>query len=118
MVVLISGDRHWGTYLTEAVKLHDRLSQLPPGTIVLHGAAKGADTLAGTFATALGLIVIPFPANWDTYGKSAGPIRNREMLDCKPDLVIGFHRSIWTSKGTLDCLQEAAKRGIPVELIQ
>jgi hypothetical protein len=47
--------------------------------------------------------VIAMPADWANHGKAAGPIRNRKMLDLKPDLVLAFHADLTNSKGTKDC---------------
>lgn len=117
MTVLICGDRKWGG--ADAIeKMDDFICHLPPDTIIIEGEAKGADLMARQIAEYYKLLVIPVPALWDLHGKSAGPIRNREMLDYKPDRVVGFHSAIWTSKGTLDCLREADARGIHVKLIQ
>jgi hypothetical protein len=38
------------------------------------------------------------------------------MLDLKPDLVIAFHEDLNVSKGTMDCILEANRRGIKVEI--
>ena len=114
MKVLICGDREWWN----AKKIADRIKQLPVGTVVIHGACRGADRIAGNAAFNHGLVVREYPARWKKYGRSAGPIRNREMLDKEnPDLIIAFHESILESKGTKDMLKEATKRGIPTELI-
>jgi hypothetical protein len=55
-----------------------------------------------------------FPAKWDEYGKAAGPIRNQEMVDSKPDLVLAF----WDgrSPGTLDAIKRAVLAGIEVNI--
>jgi hypothetical protein len=114
MKVLCCGDRNW----------HDRrtvmkeLLNLPPDTIVIEGEARGADTISRLAAEYLLLEIERFPADWDRYGKSAGPIRNRQMLDEKPDLVLAFHSNIENSKGTKDCITEASKRGIEVKIIK
>lgn len=113
MKVLICGDRNWNDYGSIA----HRISKLPLGTIVVHGAARGADRSAGIAAAACGLEVQEFPADWTTYGKAAGPIRNIQMLDQKPDLVIAFHEDLASSKGTAHTVREAQKRSIPVEVI-
>jgi hypothetical protein len=56
-----------------------------------HGGAKGADTIAGLIARELGKFVTEFPADWNRYGKGAGPIRNRQMLDeFRPEVVFAF----------------------------
>ena len=46
---------------------------------IVEGEAKGADTWAKEFAKNNHLKIVPFPADWQTYGKSAGIIRNNEM---------------------------------------
>ena len=88
-----------------------------PIDLVIEGDAKGADKIAGQAARELGIPVQIFPANWARFGAAAGPIRNRQMLDEKPDLVVAFHDHISESRGTADTIKEAKRRGIPVELI-
>lgn len=114
MKVLVCGDRNWD----DRVKVFFRLSKLPEGSVVLNGDCRGADRIAAEVARELGCFtVIDFPANWERHGRAAGPIRNREMLDQKPDLVIAFHPDLSKSRGTADTVREARKRGIPVEVI-
>ena len=50
------------------------------------------------------------PADWKKYGKSAGPIRNREMLKMDPDIVLIFHDDPKNSKGTKDCVKALLKK--------
>ncbi len=53
---------------------------------VIEGGALGADELAKKSAIMIGLPVETYPANWELHGKSAGHIRNQQMLDeGKPD---------------------------------
>ncbi|KKN01348.1 hypothetical protein LCGC14_1128740 [marine sediment metagenome] len=52
------------------------------------------------------------------YGKAAGPIRNKQMLDeGQPHLVLAFHDNIEESTGTKDMVKQAAKRGIETLVI-
>lgn len=113
MKILVCGDRHY----SRASFIRARLNRIPRLAVIIHGGAKGADTLAGEIAKELGFTVVPIYAEWDKYGRIAGPIRNRKMLDLKPELVIAFHDDIENSKGTKDCVQEAKRRGISVEVI-
>lgn len=112
MKVLVCGDRNWND--PKLIKL--RLKKLSRNTIIIHGAARGADTLAGIAAKELGMEVIEFPAKWNIYGIAAGPIRNQQMLEQNPDLVIAFHDDIDSSKGTKDMMNRAKRKGIPTEL--
>jgi hypothetical protein len=75
------------------------------------GLAKGADTLGKRWAMLEANIpVVDFPADWGTYGKAAGPIRNSEMRDWA-DAAIIF---IWDgSRGSMNMLQQMQKVGKP-----
>lgn len=73
--------------------------------------------MARFLAHQLGYETMDFPADWDKYGRSAGPIRNGEMLkQGKPDLVVAFHDDIENSKETKDMVRQAREAGIPVEV--
>ena len=50
-----------------------------------------------------------FKADWNKYGRSAGPIRNKEMLDYA-DHVIAFYDGI--SKGTGNLLDNTTKHNV------
>lgn len=83
---------------------------------VVAGAAKGVDKVIfdlvkeNPVVGGLRLKNKSFLANWATYEKSAGPIRNRRMLDYAPEAdVLAFPRK--SSKGTRDMIREATARG-------
>lgn len=80
-------------------------------TQVVCGGASGVDDIGKWWALAKGLKIAMFPADWKTYGKSAGPIRNREMARFGDELL-----AIWngTSPGTRNMIQEMTKLGKPV----
>ena len=110
--VLICGDRDY----KHEQKIFDYIQALNPlEDIIIHGNARGADASASTAAKLFGFAIIGFPAQWNKYGKSAGPIRNQQMLDeGKPDLIVYFHDNIKKSKGTKDMVSRAEKAGLPV----
>ena len=138
MLVLICGCRRWANYrcktcntsvwpcvncavtnkrMRDAIRLELFAHNLKPGIdTIIHGGAKGADSIAGETAQALGFKVVEFPANWSQYGKGAGPKRNQEMLNQKPDLVLAFHPDLSRSKGTKHMVEIARKAGVPVEV--
>lgn len=84
--------------------------------VVIHGAAPGADSLAGEWAEALGIHVEKFPADWNKYGRAAGPIRNKQMLrEGKPDAVIAFiSKPLESSRGTANMVKISKEAGIQV----
>lgn len=125
--ILVCGDRNWDNYavihraLFRAWNEHLVATKVA-GTstrniIVIHGAAKGADTQGGYAAHRLGFGVRTYPANWNRYKKGAGPIRNSLMLkENKIDLVLAFHDNFFESKGTKDMVEKALDAKIPVVL--
>jgi len=61
------------------------------GLTIIQGEALGADTLARQWAEDNSVPTIGFRADWKTYGKRAGYLRNSQMLtEGHPDLVIAF----------------------------
>ena len=92
----------------------DKLASRKNISIIIHGAARGADTLAMLWAMSRKIEQLAFPANWKKYGKSAGSIRNKQMLDeGKPDLVVAFTGGVGTQHMTL----LASARGIKTIVI-
>jgi ABC-type sugar transport system substrate-binding protein len=81
--------------------------------VIIHGCADGADALASEFALENNILEERYPANWKKYGKSAGPIRNKEMLDSGVDLVIAFPGG----KGTTNMVKQAQDRKVEVLFI-
>jgi hypothetical protein len=93
--------------------VQDYLETLSKTTIIIHGGAKGADSIAGNLATYLNMKVIKCPADWDKYGKAAGVLRNQQMLDEEhPDLIVYFHKDLENSKGTKDMVTKAISNQI------
>lgn len=113
MRIIICGDREWKNS-TPMLKL---FKAFPSDTIIVEGECRGADVMAAELAPLFGFGVKPYPALWHKYGKSAGPIRNTQMLvEGNPDAVYGFHNDIENSKGTRNMLNQALSRGVPAYL--
>ena len=72
--------------------------------------------MAEEWARAYGVRLHHYPADWNQYGRAAGPIRNSLMADMGPDIVLAFHRNILASSGTRDMIGIARGRDIPVRL--
>jgi hypothetical protein len=59
--------------------------------MIAEGGARGADRAGRLFGEFLQLPVKTYKADWNRYGKAAGPIRNEHMIrDFKPDVAIMF----------------------------
>jgi hypothetical protein len=131
--VQITGDRKWDDWEI----IFRELSRFNPAeTIIIHGDADGADSIAGMIAEEMGFEVIPMPAHWrhncdqwvlrygpcppdckEYCGVGAGPIRNRKMAKLNADLVLAFHKNIKKSKGTKDMVEVCEKKGMEVRII-
>ena len=84
-------------------------------TLIIHGAAPGADSLAALWADARSIPALAFPADWRTHGRAAGSIRNARMLaEGKPDVVIEFSGG----RGTADMVAKARRAGMHVVQIK
>jgi hypothetical protein len=113
MRVIVCGGRDYAD--VEVIREHLKFLQaVEPDAVIIHGAAPGADTLAGSIAGTLGFRVEVHPADWANYGRAAGPIRNQRMLDSGADLVIAFPGG----RGTQDMINRAESAGVPVERIE
>lgn len=111
MRLLVSGSRDFvdrdllAQLLTRKWMEHEDL-------IIVHGdCPSGLDRLARSWARWEGIPDEPYPADWNKYGKAAGPIRNQEMIDSKPDEAWFF--PVGAARGTRDCFERAERAGIP-----
>jgi hypothetical protein len=113
MRVLVCGSRDW----SDRDAIASALTGLPGEHYeieVIHGGARGADRIAAEEAEALGFSTRAFPADWQTHGRRAGILRNLQMLDERPNIVLAFQRG--GSRGTQHTIDEARRRGISVEV--
>ena len=82
---------------------------------VVCGMARGADLLGKRWADERGITVKEFPADWNSYGKRAGFIRNEQMAYYGTDLL-----AFWDgeSRGTKHTIGLANKVGLNVYIIK
>lgn len=82
-----------------------------PITELMQGGATGVDTFAREWAaTKPGILRYVCRADWDQYGRAAGPIRNKRMLEWGPKMVISFPGGA----GTADMVRQATEAGVMV----
>ena len=108
MKIAIIGSRNFTNYKL----LQEILEQYQPKiTLVVSGAAKGADSLGEKWALENNIQTLIFPADWNQYGKRAGFIRNEDIIkNC--DCCVAF----WDgeSKGTKNMIETSTKLGLKV----
>ncbi len=100
------------------IENYDLLKQATKGlkiTMVISGGANGVDKMAERYAQENDLPLTVLPANWATYGKQAGMIRNHEIVK-QADQII----AIWDgqSKGTATTINMAKKAGKALKVIK
>ncbi len=113
--VVIAGCRDYNNY-DEAKKYIDFcLSNIRKENeiIIVSGCASGADAIGEHYAKENGYEVEKYPADWRTYGRSAGPKRNQQMAESS-NYVICF----WDgkSRGTRSMIEYAKKYNKPVKI--
>ncbi len=122
VTVLVCGGRNYN----DKQKLYSVLDQMHDVggepyhmeiTEIVNGAATGADKLSSDWArerkkhNGTNIRLYGYPADWNQYGNSAGPIRNQAMIDArKPDVVVAFPGGI----GTHNMCVKAQQANVPV----
>ena len=118
MRILVTGSRDWknAEAIERAFQIIERdladAGRLKEPVIIVHGGARGADTLAGPIALEVfgAIKVEAYKADWDTYGKAAGFMRNAEMVQRGADVCLAFIKN--NSRGATHCAQLAEEAGI------
>ena len=103
--ILITGSRDW----SDRGAIEAELGEYPPNWVLVHGGARGADSIAGDVWW--GPVEV-HPADWNRHGRSAGFIRNAEMVALGADVCLAFIKN--ESRGATMCADLAEKKGIEV----
>ena len=117
MRIQITGSREFTSYDIVEYAIFDAASgaiDLDSVTIVSGNCPTGGDHLAEQVAKNNRLMLELHPADWEKYGKRAGFIRNAEMIDLQPDVVLAFKKRGAGNKGTQMTIDLARRKGIEV----
>jgi len=113
MKLIIAGGRNFNNY-KKLCKVCDQVLQDQINIEIVSGAYyKGADKLGEQYAKERGYKITRFPANWNKYGKAAGPKRNQQMANYT-DALIAF----WDgkSKGTKHMIELAKQANLKIKI--
>lgn len=90
-----------------------------PDQLITGACPTGADRLAMDWWVARKhdrkIVMKCYPADWEMYGRSAGPKRNRKMLVENPDAVV---LAFPGGRGTANCVQTARDLGMTVIVVE
>lgn len=116
--IMVTGSRDWDDVPTIRQALYNAFVELGADneTILLSGGCPtGADLLAEhIWDEEMGLVVDRFPTMWQEHGKAAGTIRNQQMVNTQPDIVLAFPKG--ESRGTRGAIRMAEKAGLDVRV--
>lgn len=119
--IIVAGGRDFQDYPLLEHELDIIIGGMPWNNMtIISGTAKGADQLGEKYAEERKLNVRRFPANWNTYGKAAGPIRNAQMAKYASEGAKGILVAFWDgkSKGTKNMIQEARNKDLIVKIVE
>lgn len=93
--LLITGSRthQWTPYDSHAllIAVQEIVEKTQKNPVIVHGGATGADTEAALHGQHLfNLQAEVHRADWKKYGRAAGPIRNKQMVELGADLCLAF----------------------------
>lgn len=116
--VLITGSRDWDDWATLCNAINNEYILGNHATEmfrVVHGACpSGADRMADEWCSLMEMEPERYPADWEHFGKWAGPIRNREMIRLGADVCLAFIKN--GSRGATGTVKMAIQVGIPVKV--
>lgn len=116
MKMIIAGGRDF----TDKDKIEEAVRHLIQSKVLTRdfelvcGMARGADITAYHLCKSKGNIIHEYPADWGSYGKSAGHRRNRDMGN-NADMLLAFWDG--TSKGTKGMIDYMRSLNKPVYVI-
>lgn len=121
--IIVCGGRHFNDYerlKDEIDKVIAKFNRYVHEIEIVSGHCAGADQLGEQYARERGYPCKVFPANWEKHGRSAGPIRNSEMIQYASEvnvpIVVAFVSP--RSKGTKDTVRKAQKKGFKVVVVE
>jgi hypothetical protein len=114
--IIVAGSRYFDDFDLLCEKLDFFLREKEGMVTIVSGAAKGADLLGEKYAEMRGYYVQRYPADWDKYGRGAGPIRNKQMAK-DADALVAFRKKPDGTAGTNNMIKTAKDIGLKVRIV-
>lgn len=118
--VIVCGGRDFADESLLIERLDRYTAELGKIVVVTGACPTGADMLAERWASRRHHTIMRFHADWDAHGKTAGPIRNREMCVHVAGVRDGFCVAFWdgVSRGTGGMIALVREHGIPLRVVR
>lgn len=113
--IVIAGCRDYSNYDEAKSYIDFCLSNIRKENdiIIVSGCATGGDAIGERYANENGFAIEKYPADWKTYGRSAGPKRNLKMAEICDYVICFWDRKSRGTKSMIDC---AVKCNKPVKI--
>ena len=110
----IVGSRDYNNYDSFKIIVDKYISEIGKPIEIVSGGAKGVDSLAERYAQENNIPMRVFQADWQQYGKSAGPRRNTEIIE-NSTCVLALPAV--NSVGTFDSITKAQILKKPLKIV-
>lgn len=115
MITIIAGSRNYFDYEQFKIHMQEVTDYGWHINRVVAGGARGVDQMGERWAKEMEIPCDVYPAQWDTYGKSAGYKRNVVMAE-RAEALVAF----WDgkSKGTKNMIDIAIREGLYIRVFR
>lgn len=114
--LVVAGCRDYHNYSVASVEIEKHIRTLGANcsVIIISGCASGADALGERYATEHNLPIERYPADWERYGRGAGPRRNEQMAKVADGVLVFWDGK---SRGTKSMIKCAKKYNKPCQVV-
>lgn len=113
--IAVVGSRGYNNYPQFKERLEFYIQNLEDVVFVSGGCPSGADAMIKRWCHENDRELKEHLPDWENGGKKAGILRNTNIIE-DADYLIAYYNG--TSKGTLDSIKKAEKKGIPIKIIK
>ena len=112
--IIIAGGRRFRDFELLRAVLNAKFKDVHNLAVISGCCPTGADALGERYAAVIEAPVVKFPADWATYGRAAGPIRNRAMAEYADEAIV-----FWDGKsfGSASMIREMKRVDKPCTVV-
>ena len=108
--IVVAGCRDFNDYSRLKMELDAHLDPMADfQIIIISGCASGADALGEKYAMEHNLLIERYPADWERYGRAAGPKRNMQMAKATDEVIVFWDGKSRGTKNMIECAKKANK---------